>query len=392
MALTLAGLLHRYRGSHREGRPYVSAALDLAGEHDFPQLVAWSCVSLLPAAVERGDFADADRCYERGLAAARSIRDPATMAHLGEARADSLQLRGRTVEARQVLERLLTELQISGVESFIPHLHFRLAVILAGEDDGAAVAQIEQIGASPEVTPSHRFLMATARSWSAVSMGPAVDAIPVVERAVSVVRAHGTPRNVAEQLCLLGLVQLGVDLARATDACHEALTVAFEAGLLPWVADALDGVAACEAGRGADADAVRLHAAADCLRDQSAPRLPVLDGVLRPVEAEVRHRLGSAWPEAAAEGRGMTVAEAVLVARRNRGRRNRPTTGWASLTPTEDQVVALAAQGLTNAQIAGRLFVGPGTVKSHLAHAYMKLQVANRTELAAAVARRHPAS
>ena len=44
--------------------------------------------------------------------------------------------------------------------------------------------------------------------------------------------------------------------------------------------------------------------------------------------------------------------------------------------------MALAAQGLSNPDIAARLFVSRGTVKTHLAHIYAKLQIANRTELA----------
>jgi DNA-binding CsgD family transcriptional regulator len=62
--------------------------------------------------------------------------------------------------------------------------------------------------------------------------------------------------------------------------------------------------------------------------------------------------------------------------------------GWASLTPTELDVVRLVAEGLTNPEIGRRLFIAPGTVKTHLAHVFAKLDVANRAALAAQVARR----
>jgi len=54
----------------------------------------------------------------------------------------------------------------------------------------------------------------------------------------------------------------------------------------------------------------------------------------------------------------------------------------------ELQVVALAAEGLTNPQIAERLFVARGTVKIHLSHIFSKLGVATRAELASEATRR----
>jgi DNA-binding CsgD family transcriptional regulator len=54
------------------------------------------------------------------------------------------------------------------------------------------------------------------------------------------------------------------------------------------------------------------------------------------------------------------------------------------LTPREREVLGLVAEGLTNAQIAGRLWVAPSTVAKHLEQAYAKLGVHSRT---AAVAR-----
>ena len=66
----------------------------------------------------------------------------------------------------------------------------------------------------------------------------------------------------------------------------------------------------------------------------------------------------------------------------------RPDAGWASLTPTELQVVGLVAEGLRNDTIATRLYLSTGTVKNHLSHIFTKLGVTNRAELAAEALRR----
>jgi DNA-binding CsgD family transcriptional regulator len=54
------------------------------------------------------------------------------------------------------------------------------------------------------------------------------------------------------------------------------------------------------------------------------------------------------------------------------------------LTGREHEIVMLVAEGLTNAQIAERLWISPGTVRRHLENVFAKLDVHTRT---AAVAR-----
>ena len=108
---------------------------------------------------------------------------------------------------------------------------------------------------------------------------------------------------------------------------------------------------------------------------------------------ELRERLCLAMGEdrLAAEidaGGDLSTDDAVAWLRRARGTRKRPAGGWESLTPTERQVVALAAEGLTNPEIGERMFIARGTVKIHLSHIYAKLGVRNRSELVGVAARR----
>ncbi|WP_053351236.1 response regulator [Leucobacter musarum] len=49
------------------------------------------------------------------------------------------------------------------------------------------------------------------------------------------------------------------------------------------------------------------------------------------------------------------------------------------LTPRETEILRLVAEGLSNPAIAGRLFIGESTVKTHLLRIYEKLGVSDRT-------------
>ena len=64
-----------------------------------------------------------------------------------------------------------------------------------------------------------------------------------------------------------------------------------------------------------------------------------------------------------------------------------PVVDLPQLSAREAEVLDLLAEGLTNAEIAGRLFISPITVRNHVSHILVKLQVRDRREAMLAVHR-----
>jgi DNA-binding CsgD family transcriptional regulator/transcriptional regulator of acetoin/glycerol metabolism len=59
----------------------------------------------------------------------------------------------------------------------------------------------------------------------------------------------------------------------------------------------------------------------------------------------------------------------------------RQTFGWESLTEAEQTVTTLVSDGLTNRQVASKLWLSRHTVDAHLRHIYQKLDIHSRLEL-----------
>ena len=63
----------------------------------------------------------------------------------------------------------------------------------------------------------------------------------------------------------------------------------------------------------------------------------------------------------------------------------RPRFGWESISQSERHVLDLLADGLSNVEIASRLYLSRRTVESHVSSAYRKLGLSTRVELTLAV-------
>jgi predicted ATPase/class 3 adenylate cyclase/DNA-binding CsgD family transcriptional regulator len=186
-----------------------------------------------------------------------------------------------------------------------------------------------------------------------------------------------------------GLIALARrDIGTAESLIHAALRTVVDRGFRREVVIALEAVALADAASGNWTDVARLHVAASRLRDELGYRLRTSPE--RESYADVIGSLSAEHADAITEGTSMDWPAAAEYALRTWGARKRPAFGWQSLTPTELQVVGLAATGLTNPQIADRLIMGRATVKTHLSNAYTKLDVKNRTELATRAATELP--
>ena len=169
---------------------------------------------------------------------------------------------------------------------------------------------------------------------------------------------------------------------------HKALACASEYKAYLAVPDILECLGRLAADGDSHRDAARLLGAANEIRRNiGAVRFKIYNADYEHTVAALREAMGEhGFDTARAEGAALSLDEAVAYVRRGRGERKRPSSGWASLTPTERDVVRLVAEGLANNEIAARLFVSRRTVQTHLTHVYAKLDIGSRVQLAHEVA------
>lgn len=305
-------------------------------------------------------------------------------------RIHALALLGRADDAVALAAQALVRVQESGAAMAAPAIEMALAIaeVTGGRLDDAD-ARARRLLDMPQVHTVA--LMRETLAMIALVRGDAGEARSHGRELAAVAQRSGSLRHLA----IADLVQgraalLDGDSDRGRDLVQAALATFTTLGIERGAADALEELGMLAATTADGARAARLVAAAAAARAR-LHYVPMPPSRLRVEAAQttLAERDGRAsWEAAWREGEVMALGDAIAYARRSRGPRARPAAGWSSLTPTEAQTARLAATGMSNPQIASQLFISRSTVKMHLSNVYLKLGVANRTQLAGAVVAR----
>jgi predicted ATPase/DNA-binding CsgD family transcriptional regulator len=344
---------------------------------------AWQHIAFGTAKADAGELADAARELRTGIGIARRVGDPAVEIWGCSCLALVELSRGNVAELRAIAEGMDRPGRPLGEAGATVLDAFRL---IAGDIDHAAAALSalgELLLTSNDPPDGARMILLGAAF--ALRAGDRAEARAAAERSLAGCEQLGSALAGACHV-LLARLDRG-DGGAAEQQAHAGLAEITDAGLWAEVPDALELLGGFAVDSGSFAEGGRLLAAATALHERMGQRCWFAGEVDRD-RARAVAELGDGFPRIAMEGQRLDGPAAVAYARRARGERRRPSFGWDSLTPTELEVVRLAAAGLTNPAIGERLFISRGTVKTHLLHVFAKLGVHSRAELAAAAIRR----
>ncbi len=251
--------------------------------------------------------------------------------------------------------------------------------------------------------------------------GDVAEARKLVEEALTLAREAGDPKITGGALTTLGgLAILGKDFERACSLLAEAVEVHKSSGNLTgmgmasvFIGAALLGAGDYPRAYGTLADALDFFESVDDAGDVALVlELMAITGDHLPIDSRVRiaaagqavlHRenstrppfwdyttwrdeqrakLGSRWDRLWEQGTALPLDRAVDIARGAEPRAAEPK-GWEKLSRREREVAGLVAGGLSNRQIAERLFISERTAESHVASILTRLGFSSRSQVAA---------
>ena len=367
------------------------AILERGGYAEFEAWHWWGLGCVLQL---EGRDDDALELFARAIQVADAVGEPVSS---GASHASRTLTRCDRGEAQEVLAELGPVMERSiaaGAGLAIPWL--QLAIFSAraalGESEQTRAALSEHIVSGASGGPYGTVIELTLLGRIELSLGEFDSAGEHARAAIEIADGKlGNPLYGAAARTQLAAVTLaGGEPTEAERLAHEALCAAVEYGYRALVAPVLDVLAVVAASLESFEESARIAGAAQrALEELEHVRWEREQAAAAALAEHLRAALGEdEYDQAFAAGHELSTDEAIGWLRRARGARKRPPGGWESLTPTESQVVDLAAQGLTNPEIAQRMFISRGTVKVHLSHVYAKLNLRNRSELATLAARR----
>jgi DNA-binding CsgD family transcriptional regulator len=368
------------RAACEEGRALADAIGD--------SLTSRMCRFYLGASQQlSGDLAGAAAQFGEVVAEAAAAHDEISRVTCLAGQSHVLARQGEAAAARAAAEAILESgAELGGRYAAVGHMAMGFAALAAGDAATAHEAR--------EATLQYKILVSggaeqAQRIWNAEAA--------LADRDLAAARrwadeAVSTTTGMWSTLALTTRARVAIaegDPAQAERDGHDALTRAADMQARLGVADTLECLAYIAGDAGSHREAARLFGAAHAIRQRIGEvRFKIYDAGYEASVAAVREAVGEAGFDTAwAEGAALSTEEAISYAQRGRGERKRPTSGWASLTPAERDVVRLVSEGLPNNDIATRLFVSPRTVQSHLTHVYTKLGLTSRVQLAQEAAR-----
>jgi DNA-binding CsgD family transcriptional regulator/tetratricopeptide (TPR) repeat protein len=400
LALRMAGALGTFWHMHShsdEGRKWLEAAL--TRDKRAPVVVRIRALEALYwLAHDRWD-------HDRAEAIAREAMELSAEAEIEDSLAASLRImsagpawvRGDYERGRELLEESLRISRGAGDRIMIAEALLQLAVTAWGMGDTERGKEIYEEGVILCREAGYTFRLPDflfSLGYQLLLEGDYERGAALNEEAVAICREHGYKRSLNFALDNLGWATLlQGDHARATSFYEESLAISKELGDKACASESLDGLACIAGATGEPARAARLFGAAEAMRDTLSAAVvfqhtPEEAAWREPSRARARSRLGeTAWEDTLSEGRAMGLKEAIEYAispekpSATTPAQEQPSTSRppAGLTTREVEVLGLVATGMTNAQVAERLFLSPRTVQRHLNSVYHKIGVSSRT-------------
>jgi predicted ATPase/DNA-binding CsgD family transcriptional regulator len=342
-ALNGAGTLAHYQSDYSRAAELCGESLQLSRRLEDKQGIASALNGLALVARSGGRYAAARGMYEEAREIFRELGDEWGVAHSLHYEGISVWQQGKHAEARPLLEESLTLYRELGDRQGIAGV---LHLLRVAQDD-----------------------YATARA--------------LCEESLNICREIGDKRGMARGLIGLGEVALGQgDHATARAAYEESVAMFRELGDRWFLAVSLDGLAGVISAEGQPDRATRLLGTAETLFESIGTSLPphcrpAHERTLDAIRARLdRENLAAAW----AEGRSMTPEQAIAALEQPGAEPAAPSSPYpAGLTAREVEVLRLVATGLTDAQVAEKLFISLRTVNAHLRSIYAKLGVGSRS-------------